>query len=92
MQAHIIFDPKHKKFFTVINGRECVLEFTEIDSHTLDYTRTYVPNELRGQGIAAQLVEKALLYAREHNKKVLASCSYVSSYLNTHPEFSDLIS
>lgn len=42
---------------------------------------TYVNGPLRGQGIAAQLVEKVLEYAKENNLKVVPICSYVKKYL-----------
>ena len=88
----IQFDPKQKKFFILVDGHEAVLEFIQVDDHTLDYTHTYVPAELRGRGIAALLVEKALLYARENHQKVIPSCSYVRSYMDAHPEWGDLMS
>ncbi|EMO57441.1 hypothetical protein LEP1GSC161_1886 [Leptospira santarosai str. CBC1416] len=53
---------------------------------------TYVPSELRGKGIAADLVRTALNKARSLNKKIIPSCSYVVTFLNRHPDYNDLVS
>lgn len=47
---------------------------------------TYVNGPLRGQGIAAELVETVLDYAKENNLKVVPVCSYVKKYLENKTE------
>ncbi|MGE9289874.1 MAG: GNAT family N-acetyltransferase [Puniceicoccales bacterium] len=54
---------------------------------------TVVPEELRGQGIAARLTEAALQYAKENHYTVIPQCSYVAVYLErksrqSHPRTS----
>lgn len=51
---------------------------------------THVPEELRGQGLAAQLVREALAEARHRNWRIVPQCSYVAEFLGRHPEFSNL--
>ena len=53
--------------------------------------RTYVPDELRGHGIAAELVKVALNEARQRHWKIVPRCSYVASFIECHPEFADLL-
>jgi hypothetical protein len=52
---------------------------------------TEVPESLRGTGIAGMLAKTALDYARENHLKVDVICPFVSGYLETHPEYSDLV-
>jgi hypothetical protein len=52
---------------------------------------TYVPPELRGQGIAQQLVEALVADAREQGFKIVPQCSYVEAQFRRHPEWSDLL-
>ncbi len=53
----------------------------------LDVRKTFVPEELRGQGIAAQLVECAYTYAKHNGFKCTATCSYAMKWLERHPEY-----
>ena len=74
----------------------------ERDGHvaTLDYTlagdvlallETEVPEALRGTGMAGMLAKTALDYARAHHLRVDVVCPFVAGYLETHPEYSDLV-
>ena len=65
-----------------------------IDYHAapgvLTFYHTEVPRQLRGRGIAARLVREALQQVRAQGLKVVPSCSYVTTYIDRHPEFADL--
>ncbi|MFD2236472.1 GNAT family N-acetyltransferase [Aureimonas populi] len=52
----------------------------------LVFDHTYVPERLRGQGIAEKLVDHAVAYARSQNLKVVPACSYVRTLFRRHPE------
>ena len=54
-------------------------------------THTETPRELRGQGVASELVRGALELIRADGSKVIAGCGFVVDYLNKHPEFADLV-
>ena len=73
-------------FSTVVDGHRAVLEYRVVDAQTLDMHHTFVPDELRGQGVAAVLAKAALAYAREQGCKVSPSCSYIAVYLQRHPQ------
>ena len=51
---------------------------------------TYVSDHLRGQGVAKQLLDKAAHYAREHELKINAICSYVESAFQKYDEYKDV--
>jgi uncharacterized protein len=53
-------------------------------------THTETPRNLRGRGIASELVEGALQLIRADGSKVVAGCGFVVDYLQKHPEFADL--
>ena len=61
------------------------------DARTLDLRSTFVPEALRGRGIAGQIVRHALDYARSEGLKVIPTCSYVASTIRRNPEFADLV-
>jgi predicted GNAT family acetyltransferase len=54
-------------------------------------THTETPRELRGRGVASELVRGALELIRADGLKVVAGCGFVVDYLNKHPEFADLV-
>jgi predicted GNAT family acetyltransferase len=51
---------------------------------------TWVPNEARGKGIAAALVDALVADSREQGFKVEPQCSYVAAAFRRHPEWADL--
>ncbi len=91
MELEIIHDRDEQKFFTVVNGKESHLTYSLWENGVINFNHTYVPNELRGQGIAAQIVKTGLDYAKENNLKIIPSCSYVDAYFRRHKEYQDLL-
>lgn len=54
-------------------------------------THTETPEELRGRGIASQLIGGALQLIRADGHKVVAGCGFVVDYLELHPQYMDLV-
>lgn len=79
-----------KRFETTIDGHTGYISYQE-RGNSLIYDHTIVPEALGGRGIGSVLVKHALDYAREHDKKVVPQCSFVSSYINKHPDYQDLL-
>lgn len=82
----VVHDSQKQCFSAQIEGYQAILEYRAVDASTLDIHHTYVPNELRGKGIAALLAKTALDYAKEHNYTVIPSCSYIAVYMQRHPQ------
>lgn len=51
---------------------------------------TYVPDEFRGQGIAAKLTEKIVEYAKKNNLKIIPQCPYVKRVFDKNEEYQQL--
>ena len=58
--------------------------------NTMVMDHTYVSNELRGQGVAKKLLDEAAKYAREHNYKMKAICSYVVTAFDRYDDYNDV--
>jgi predicted GNAT family acetyltransferase len=58
---------------------------------TLDLVHTEVPIEQEGKGVGSALARAALEHARTHRLKVVASCPFVASYVERHPEYRDVV-
>lgn len=67
------------------------LAYNEKADRVLDLVETYVPKDMRGEGVAAQLVTHALEYAKENGYRVIPTCPYVSSFIEKHNEYSHLV-
>ena len=54
-------------------------------------THTFVPPEMRGGGVALQLMEAIVADAREQGFKLIPQCSYAAIAFRRHPEWADLL-
>lgn len=87
---HITHNQAAQRFETTIEGQTGYISYKE-RGDTLVYDHTIVPQSLGGRGVGSDLVKYALDYAREQHKKVVPQCSFVSSYINKHPDYQDLV-
>jgi predicted GNAT family acetyltransferase len=72
------------------DGHVASLQYT-VAGHVLALLHTEIPDTLRGSGIASTLAQTALDWARDHHLKVDVVCPFVAAFLETHPEYSDLV-
>ncbi len=89
--APVVHNEQRTRFEIALNGKLAVTEYRRTDKQTLEFHHTLVPPELRGQGLAAQVVKAGLDYARANNLRVVPTCSYVASYIERHPQYQDLL-
>ncbi|MFG3453469.1 MULTISPECIES: GNAT family N-acetyltransferase [Pseudomonadaceae] len=69
------------QFETTVDGYRAYLAYVDLGKQTLDFYRTFVPDALRGRGVAAVLAQHALDYAEREGYTVIPSCSYVERYI-----------
>lgn len=91
MKLNIQHDKDKHRFYVEIDGKISELKYKKIDDKTLEYYHTYVPEELRDQGIASFITQHALEYAKKQGYSIISSCPFVKQYLDDHPEFADVI-
>lgn len=63
-----------------------VVEY-ELMEGKIIFTHTGVPDALSGQGIGSRLAKAGLDYAKQNRLQVVALCSFISAYINKHPEY-----
>lgn len=80
-------DEKARKYYAVVDGLESVCEYGEVGNGTLNFWHTYVPPELRGKGIAEELVRVALEDVLAKGLKVIPSCWFVRVYIDRHTRY-----
>jgi uncharacterized protein len=72
------------------DGEVAYLEYT-LSHDVLALIHTEVPVNLRHHGLASQLAETALQWARTNRVKVDVICPSVAEYIEHHPEYADLV-
>lgn len=63
---------------------QAVLEYRYVNLSgqcSIDFYHTWVPDALRGRGVAAELTQAALAWGRQTGLPLQASCSYVARFL-----------
>lgn len=68
-------------FTAHVNGSLAKLEYS-LSGDTVTFISTYVPFRLRGQGIAEQIVDTGLKWARQQGLNISTTCWYVEKFLN----------
>lgn len=93
MAYNITHDKKYQQFSVALDGEEeeAELAYATPSPTVLDFTHTYVPESARGKGIANELIEAGMAFARDGKYKVQATCPVVVRYLEKHPEHHDLL-
>jgi hypothetical protein len=77
----IVHQPEQARFVAVIDDQQAQLEYNLLPRHGIDFSYTFVPQSLRGQGIAEKLVHTGLAWARQQEYEIEASCWYVRKFL-----------
>lgn len=72
--------PERQCFFTLVDGNKSFVDY-RISGDTIDFHHTFVPDAMRGRGIAEQVVNAALAWAKAEDYKIEASCGYVQRFL-----------
>jgi len=90
MKPDITHDAANRRFETVVEGAHCTLDY-ELAGTTMTITHTRVPKAVGGRGIAAALMEAALVHARASGWRVVPKCSYAVAYLGRHREWADIV-
>ena len=73
--------PEQHRFVAQLDGQEAVLDYKLLPDNGIDFTRTFVPEALRGQGVAEKLVRTGIAWARAQGYDLQASCWYVKRFL-----------
>lgn len=67
------------------------LTYSRMNAETIIADHTYVPDALRGRGIAQILVERLVADARAGGYRIVPVCPYIEAQYGKHPEWSDVM-
>lgn len=73
------------------NNPKAEITYTHQNEGVIVADHTYVSEELRGQGVAGQLFNQLIAFARENNYKIIPQCSYVKTKMEKTNEYDDVL-
>ena len=81
------------KFFVGDNEDEPLgeINYHVTEEGQLDVDRTFVSDELRGQGLAQDLLKRMIEFAREENKQIIPTCPYVKRKMEADEAYQDVL-
>ena len=62
-----------------------------LSGDTVIFTHTEVADAYEGQGAGSQLAREALDDSRARERRVVARCPFISSWIERHPDYADLL-
>ena len=65
--------------------------FPKRDDSRVNLDHVYVDPNLRGQGVAGELVRKAYEFIKEKNLLIIATCPYAIAWFKRHPDYQDIV-
>ncbi len=93
MDIEITHEPRGDsgRYHLLVEGTEAGELDYRMDGDVRIYVHAGVRDEYEGQGLAGKLAKHVLDDARAEGIKIGATCPYVRSYLERHPEEQDLL-
>ncbi len=85
--VEVVHNPDQQRFVLAWQGQQAILDYhlfpaTTTAAASVDFHHTYLPPELRGQGLAEPLVQFGLRWAAQQNLQIVASCWYVAKIIS----------
>ncbi len=84
-------DNSKNGYFVMLNEGKSIGQMTyEWKGNDMVIDHTVVNPEFRGKGLALQLVNAGIAYARQNHHKIIAACSYVRSVFEKRDDLDDV--
>ena len=90
MKLEVRHNPQARRFEAFVDGELCRADY-RLSEGVMHIVHTEVPPRFEGRGLAGQVVQAALDYARANALKVVPVCGYVRAYMRRHRETHDLL-
>ncbi len=87
---HVEDNPGAHQFEAHVEGHVAFALY-RLEGDSIRFVHTVVPEELRGRGIAGQIVVQALADVRARGLKVTPQCPVFRAYMTRHADTHDLL-
>jgi uncharacterized protein len=89
--SEITFAKTEERYELLIDDVVAVFADYFVESNTVELPHTVTEPHFRGQGLAGKLVAHVLDELVAAEMSVLPSCPYVASFIETHPQYQQLL-
>jgi hypothetical protein len=83
--------PERSRFELRYEGELAGISVYRRTPGVIEFVHTEIDDRFEGKGLGAHLVRTALDAARVAGERVVATCPFVASYIERHPEYADLL-
>jgi predicted GNAT family acetyltransferase len=90
-EIRVTDQPEARRYVIEADGEHAGLLLYRLEPERIIFTHAEIDPDLEGQGLGSQLAGFALDDARSRGLEVLARCPFVESYMQRHPEYTDLV-
>ena len=87
MKKELSHEPDAKRYTLVVDGTIAAVADYAVNGNSISFHHTYTQPNLRGRGLAAEVVAFAMDHVEQHStRRVLPMCWYVADWFDEHPE------
>ena len=79
------------RWTTVVDGHEAEMTYSRASPTLIIIDHTDVPDALRGRGVGAALVQRAVEEARREGFKILPLCPFAKAQFERHADWGDVL-
>lgn len=90
-EPEVVEDKEQSRYEVHLGGETVAIADYVKQPGIVSFTHTETFDGHKGQGLAGRMIERALRDAREEELEVIPFCSFVSDYVEKHPEFLELV-
>lgn len=85
----VIDNPIKQRYELTLEGHTAVVDYLRKPGRLI-LTHTGVPSPLEGRGVGSRLVQGVLEDARAKGLRVVSQCTFISRYIERHPEWAEI--
>jgi predicted GNAT family acetyltransferase len=89
--VRVVDVPDRRRFEILVDGKRAGFAAYRRREQAVELTHTEVDPAYQGQGLAGRLAAAALDQARADGLRVVPTCPYIASYIESHPDYADLV-
>lgn len=90
MKSEVKHDKTNNRFYLLAEGYTVQMDYS-LEEDIINFFHTYTPPAIRGRGLASEVAKQGLEYAKENNLKVIASCSFIQSFITQNEGYIKLL-